>query len=187
MSYIGYNICFIIVFYAHAYDLKGHKLNTDYVLTFVPYFEFTDLTIEHFNNSVNSWNNAAGKKLMSISGERHYTTGYWKDYDKHYIYKEVRTDIDYVGRTKYFYSAWNSKILKSADILINSRYSFANSQREDRYDTWSVFIHEAGHAAGLAHTNLDDFNVVMNEGIKKNFLRRNLHSDDVSGIKYLYS
>lgn len=129
----------ISIFSASAYTTTGVKLNTDYVFSFVPYQGFTELTIDHFRNSANSWNSAAGLTLMSVSGERHNATGYPNNDNKHYVYKETRSDIRAVGQTTCYSSAWpNGNVLKSADVLINSYYQFANSQKENKFDTWSV-------------------------------------------------
>ncbi len=178
----------VSIFSAGAYVTTGVKLNTDYVFSFVPHQSFTDLTIEHFRNSTNSWNDAADLTLMSVSGARHNETGYPNNDNKHYVYKEVRSDLSVPGQTTCYNSAWpHGNVLKSADVLINSHFKFVNSQREDRFDTWSVFVHEAGHVAGLDHTNYtQDASIVMFPQAFMNFLRRYPQWDDINGINAIY-
>ncbi len=179
----------IPIFQSLAYRLEGHRLNTDYILTFVPHQDFSATTISHFNEALWNWNSTVGMSLMSREPTlRHNTTGYPQDDNKHYIYREFRDDIDKPGKVKYYYSAWpNDDVLKSADILINMAYPYSNGNQSNTLDTWSVFIHEAGHAAGLDHTEIQNINVVMYDTIYYNQLRRSLHQDDINGVKSIYN
>ena len=177
------------LFKTHAFTVAGHRLNTNYVFSFIPDSDLTEATIEHLGNSANSWNNAAGITLMNISGQRHSEVGYPRDDNKHYVYKERRTDITVPGQTKCYYSAWpHEDVLLSADVLLNSVFPFTNRQSPAKYDTWTVFIHEAGHVAGLDHTSLiEDMSIVMNPVTPANYLRRVLQPDDINGVKYIYN
>ena len=40
-------------------------------------------------------------------------------------------------------------LLTPADIAINMSFQWANSAQPGKYDVWTVFMHEAGHAVGI--------------------------------------
>ena len=179
----------IPIFQSFAYRTNGFILNTDYILTFVPHQDFGATTISHFNEALWNWNSTVGMSLMSREPTlRHNTTGYPQDDNKHYIYREAKSLINDVAQITIYRSAWpNEHVIKSADILINMKYSFSNGNQSNTYDTWSVFIHEAGHAAGLDHTQLSNNNIVMYDSIAYDQLRRSLHQDDINGVKSIYN
>lgn len=75
--------------------------------------------------------------------------------------------------------------VSSADININPYYPWANSKQPNCFDVCSVFTHEAGHAAGLAHS--DYKSATMYPYAERNSIEwRSLHSDDIAGIKARY-
>lgn len=172
-----------------AYNTTGHRLNTDYILTFVPHKDFGATSIAHFNEALWNWNSTVGMSLMSREPTlRHNTTGYPQNDNKHYIYREYNDNIEAIAQIKLYYSAWpNEDVLKSADILINTKHKFSNGNQSNTFDTWSIFEHEAGHAAGLHHTNLNNYNIVMYKEISTDMIRRNLHQDDINGIRSIYN
>ena len=179
----------IPIFQSFAYRTNGFILNTDYILTFVPHQDFGATTISHFNEALWNWNSTVGMSLMSREPTlRHNTTGYPDNDNKHYIYREAIDDINAVAQTTIYRSAWpNEHVIKSADILINMKYSFSNGNQSNTYDTWSAFMHEAGHAAGLDHTEIKNINVVMYEDLFYNQIKRSLHQDDINGVKSIYN
>lgn len=72
-----------------------------------------------------------------------------------------------------------------ADMLLNIYFPYVNGAYSGKYDTWGVFLHEAGHAAGMDHTT--SFTSVMYDTSRTNTLTyRYLQNDDKTGIKNLY-
>ena len=167
----------------YAYTTTGIKLNTDYTLTFVPYSGFEATSISHFNEALYQWNSAAGITLMSREPTlRHSSTTFPEDDNKTRIYKAY-ADPSAPGWTRVYTSTLTPNIAKSVDIDINTAFTWANSATPGAYDVWTVFIHEAGHAAGLGHTTSNG--AVMNVYPAGNTYRY-LNSDDINGITSLY-
>ena len=167
---------------ALAYKSLGFKITS--TITFVPYNGFTSTSIAHMGEAVRKWNTAAGSTLMKISSSTHsVTTGYPNTYDRNnYIYR-IDVGPGYVGECCYVYSA--DGVLRQADININVYYPFANSAQPNCYDLYSVFIHEAGHAAGLDDNdslNTTSVMYVCGPGVAK----RDLAVDDIIGIRAIY-
>ncbi len=174
-----------------AYVLIGGRIAI--VGNMIPSANFTSATITHMGQMFNLWNNAAGKTLMTISSSRHYdddTSANYRShaamYDKqHKTYREERGEYSAVGQ---MYGTrvtdfWLGTKIESADILINMQYSFANSAQPNRYDTATVFLHEAGHALGLGESNLQSFQSIMHQQMFMNVERRYLYQDDINAIK----
>ena len=113
-------------------------------------------------------------------------TSYPSNDDKSYIYKTYDSR-GYIGATK-LYNSFLSKILKSVDINLNTMYSFSNTADPGCYDVWSVFVHEAGHAAGLNDlTESSHSNCIMYYTLNENTTRRYLTAYDRQNIQGLYS
>ena len=172
----------------NAYTLMNTKLNTDYVLMFVPYSGFSDTSITHFNNALYKWNSAVDITLMRREPTiRHDKTDYPSNDSTSQIYKVHRTDIDAPGQSYRYGSEYFFLILTSGDILINSAFNFTNSSTvpDNYYDTYTVFIHEAGHIAGLNHpTNTTDAVMWPQDSGE---CWRDLKSDDIAGIRAIYN
>lgn len=181
---------------ANAYVLIEGKLDLE--SKFVPSKNFTDLTYSHMNEALWQWNKTAGKTIFSISYERHSNDndsqwGYDRpkstDNGVNEIFKEVRNDISYVGETaisRVEYSNIFTKwiVIEEADILINVKHKFANSAQSGAYDTWSIFLHEAGHALGLDDNPNSTYGTsVMYPYAKTNVTKRYLLNDDIQGVK----
>ena len=66
------------------------------------------------------------------------------------------------------------------EIDAHRNWSDAPDLPANAVDLKSVFLHELGHALGLAHSPHDD--AVMRAGIKPGQTRRRLHEDDAAGI-----
>ncbi len=166
---------------------NGYTINTDYVLIFTPYEGFGTTTIAHFNEALSRWNYAAGLTLMRREPTvRHQETTYPLDDDKSYIFKSYDAR-GYLGVTALFKSKL-SKVLRSVDINLNTMYAFANSGISGCYDVWSVFIHEAGHAAGLYELyEQEHSNCVMYYTVAPGVERRELTLYDGTNIQNLYS
>ena len=116
---------------------------------------------------------------------RHSLTGFPTGDDTSQIFKEVCEDSVAPGEAKRYLSWSDLSITRSADILINSAFSFTNGPniKSDQYDTWTVFIHEAGHVAGLDHSSEEtEVMYVSGSGIFK----RSLGYFDALGISNLY-
>jgi hypothetical protein len=167
---------------ALAYETLSHKISAS--KTFVPSSDFGSTSVTHMSNAVGKWNTAIGSTKMQISSTTHNTTGYYKDDGKNYVYKED-AGTDYVGECRYW---WNSSgNLTQADININPYYSWANSAQPNCYDLYSIFLHETGHAAGLADLYASsDSAAVMYGYASVNSTKRSLAQDDKDGIAAIY-
>lgn len=169
---------------ALAYKPLGFKITS--TITFVPYRGFTSTSIAHMGEAVGKWNTAAGSTLMKISSSTHsLTTGYPNTNDrKNYIYR-IDVGPGYVGECCYVYSA--DGVLRQADININVYYPFANSAQPGCYDLYSTFVHEIGHAVGLADLYDSAYSSSLmyykgSPGVEK----RNLTTDEINGIRSIY-
>lgn len=66
--------------------------------------------------------------------------------------------------------------------------AFANSAQVGCYDLYSIFLHETGHAVGLADLyGSSDTSKVMYGYVSRNATKRNLTADDKAGIASIYS
>lgn len=167
---------------AGAYALNGCHIET--MITFVPYSGFSSTTISHFNEALWQWNKYSGQSLMRRTPtETHSTTNYPSNDGNNYIYRVNTGTGDYVAQTTRYYNA-TTKVVASADINLNMYYKWANSAQSDRFDVWTVFVHEAGHVAGLAHST--NSSAVMYPTTKKNYLNRYPTQDDINGIQKIY-
>ena len=165
---------------AQAYDFNdGYITNT---ITFIPSTAFGAESIAAFNNALYPWNYQSGRTLMlRAANQSHGSLIYPYNDGKSYIYKVYAGD-EYVA---YFQRFPTSGPVGSADININPAYPWANSQQVDCFDVWSVFAHESGHAAGLAHSSYVD--ATMYKFASRNSIEwRTLHEDDIEGIQDLY-
>ena len=152
------------------------------MLLFIPYYGFGDTTISHFNEALWEWNSAVGQTLMRRDPTvRHYRTDYPSNDGENLIYRVNTGTNDYVGQaTRYTYG----NTIVSADINLNMYYSWANGAGANVYDVWTVFVHEAGHAAGLSHSAIR--NAVMYPTVSTNSTNRYLSNDDYTGIRVNY-
>lgn len=174
---------FALASVTNAYTLTGQRLAEGEVLLFIPYSGFGDLTIEHFNSALWGWNQSLGMTIMRRDPElRHSDTNYPNGDGKNYIYK-VNAGDTYLAQCTWYYNQ-TTGITLNADININSYYRWANEPHLTQYDVWTVFMHEAGHAAGLNHSSVN--NAVMYPSVAVNTAKRELDLDDHSGIRAIY-
>lgn len=173
--------------YAANYTFTGKKLRIENGvvvnggLNFIPYQGFGSTTVTHFNHACYPWNEASGFSLVSRSATTtHSKTAYPKKDGMNAIYA-VSDEDDYVAKCTWYYSG---NYVIEADINLNMKYQWANSAQSGRYDVWSVFMHEVGHAVGMGHSS--STSAVMYSVAKKNYTRRSLHTYDRQGIAALY-
>lgn len=154
----------------------------DGTLLFIPFYGFGDTTISHFNEALYQWNSAIDMTIMRRDPtERHYKHDYPNNDNKNYIYRTYLSANDYVAQTTRYTT--NDEIV-SADINFNMYFNWANSANPNTYDVWTVFLHEAGHAAGLSHSAYSSS--VMYPTVSTNTLKRYLSDDDRTGIRVNY-
>ena len=79
----------------------------------------------------------------------------------------------------------NSGKILDADILYNPTRTWSVSGAYSAIDVQSVATHEIGHEMGLNHSQYQDATMYYATG-NGNTQQRSLHSDDISGICYLY-
>lgn len=171
---------------ASAYSTwANYHIGSGKTLTFIPYEDFTSLTIQHIRESMQKWGNPVGRTLLSMSMSTHSETKGYKVKDgKNLICKEKAAN-EYIAQTwPTDYDLWTGE-LKEVDININRDCEFANSAQKGKYDLYSIFLHEAGHACGVGHSLLT--NAVMYEHSETGVQKRILTSDDKSGVKAVYT
>lgn len=170
---------------AFAYQTNGNKIVNP--ITFIPNSQFGTTSKTHMGYAVGKWNTAAGSTKMSVSTTTHSeSTGYPRRDDKCYIYRINTGGTDYVAQCASYRNSFG--YLYEADININVYYAFANSAQANCFDLYSVFLHETGHAMGLADLyNSSDAEKVMYGYMKRNTEKRNLTADDQAGIASIYS
>jgi len=76
---------------------------------------------------------------------------------------------------------WSGTVTDEADIALSTNFNWYADGIND-YDIETVLLHENGHALGLSHSEYID--AVMWYQYQE--VRRDLHSDDIAGVSYLY-
>jgi len=167
----------------NAFTLNSRKIYTPKAFSY--HMNFGSTTVSQFSAALSQWNSAANRNIMSLSGSTHANTDYPKLDDVNRIYR-LNVGNTYLGECQPWSLSTNYmfKALYEADININVYHDFANSAQANKYDVATVFIHEAGHAAGLDHTST--INQVMYPYGGTNFQLITLGSDDRGGMTYKY-
>lgn len=167
---------------AEAYSLKAWTIRNP--VNFIPHQDFGSTSISHMNSGLAKWNYQIGETLMT----RHPTTRHtYSNYPLregiNRVYRvPVGTD-EYLGQNTTYYSLLTGTV-EDTDININVSHPWANSAQPGKYDLYTVFLHEAGHAAGLGHSSYTA--AVMYAYTSPNTTKRYLHSDDINGINAKY-
>lgn len=191
-KYLKINVAFFVLilssFFAFqgisvdAYKTNPYKISSP--LTFIPHNNFSSTSISHFNDALYQWNAQAGKTLMTRhSTSRHTSNSYPQSDGINRIYRKGVGVGTYVAQATTRYNTTTKKVIES-DINMNISHPFANGAQPDKFDVWTVFLHETGHSAGLGHSAVAS--AVMYPTIKHNQLKRTLSSDDKLGINELY-
>lgn len=96
----------------------------------------------------------------------------------------MASPLGYAGSTTNYHS---NGILQESDINLNRNIKWALKAVSGYYDVYSVFLHEAGHVAGLKDLyQASDSNKVMYYSIGDNTEKRTLTQDDKNGVAALY-
>lgn len=169
---------------AMAYQTNGNIIYDP--ITFIPNSQFGTTSRLHMREAVGKWNAAAGATKMSVSATTHTnTSGYPRRDGKCYVYRINTGTNDYIAQCTSYKNLFG--YLYEADININVYYAFANSAQVGCYDLYSVFLHETGHAMGLADLyGSSDSAKVMYKYSSTNVTKRNLTADDKAGIASIY-
>lgn len=173
---------------ATAYMLEEPSYKVASTLVFTPHWEFGSTSIAHFNDAMYEFNKYTGQTLFRREPTlRHDETDESKYNLRNLIYRERYRALSAPGavrvwRTQPWYNPFVNHVY-FAHILIHINNRFVNGAEKGAYDTWTVFVHELGHVAGLDHTNIQ--NAVMN--VKSTgVLNRYLGQDDKNGLKKIY-
>lgn len=173
---------FLISQNAHAYKLYPYKISTP--LTFIPHENFGSTSISHFNDALYQWNHQAGKTLMTRHAtNRHNSNSYPQSDGNNRIYRKGVGTGPYLAQARTRYNTLTKNVIES-DINMNISYPFTNGAEFGKFDVWTVFLHEAGHSAGLDHSSVTT--AVMYPDINSNHLNRFLSTDDKLGINKKY-
>ena len=172
---------------ASAYSTwAGYHVGSGKTLTFTPDKNFTPLSMQHMRESMTKWNTAAGRTLIDMSTST-FTCPAGYDYEEkdgnNYISRVGAGDA-YIGHTHPTdYVLWTGE-WKEVDININIDQPFANSAQKGKYDLYSIFLHEAGHACGVGHSLLST--AVMYKNSDMGVEKRILTTDDKNGVNEVY-
>ncbi|XP_047326762.1 metalloendoproteinase 4-MMP-like [Impatiens glandulifera] len=71
------------------------------------------------------------------------------------------------------------------ELHFNARIPWVNGAEPGKMDIETVALHELGHVLGLYHSNVPS--AVMWPTSEPGVTKRNLHDDDIAGIKALYN
>lgn len=179
-------LSFVILFPVNtsAYNLTSAYIRS--TITFVPKAGFGDTTIQQFNDALYKWNSASGITLMkrSTATSTALLPVSEKADGQSTIFRYSTGSNDYVAKN-YIRINFNLHYVEESDININMFHSFANSAKPQTYDIFSVFLHEAGHTAGLDE-NWTMPGTVMYYDADKNLEKRTLSTDDINGITAKY-
>lgn len=165
-----------------AYTHTGRWI--DSVQTVIPYYGLSEMSITHIGNSLSQWNVAAEKFVLTmVKDTSHSLVNYPTRDSDNCIYKMSTGTNDYVAQTYSWYTSAGK--ITEFDINFNMYYPYTNGQLSGYYDTYSVFLHEAGHAIGMGHSSYKSS--VMYPYVYKDTLRRTLSDDDILGAKTIYN
>ena len=172
---------------ASAYSTwAGHHIGSGKTLSFVPDSTFTALSIQHMKESMKKWETPVNRALMTMSTTTHSSSNNYQKRDgKNSICKENVGSATYVAQTWATDYDWWTGEWKEVDINFNTHYTFANSGQKGKYDTYSIFLHEAGHVCGLDHALLSS--AVMYPDSDTGVEKRSLTSDDINGVRAVYN
>ena len=166
--------------------------------TWVPFtacFGISALSMSQFQSSFNRWNSALPYNKLWLSPDvRHHST--WDNRFDNFGNQIFRCVLPGgpIGRMQDRRRA-GSYInglpeYVEVNILLNTAHPFANEAWgcRYRYDVYTVFLHEAGHALGVGHTTRSDFRYMMNvmwPGIRPGEHRRFLGNYDLHALWWL--
>ena len=171
---------------AKAYTQDGQKHWVKDTIYLRPYSGFTDLTLQHMKSSVSQWDQAAGQLVIGISNLSHsdvnipFGNDCWDGVNR--ILKQA-DGYYYTART-YVDPEFYTGYVREADINLNANKKFANSGQNGCFDTYSAFLHEAGHVIGLGHATSTV--PVMYANLGTGVEKRTLQTDDKNGANYIY-
>ena len=171
---------------AFAYTLSGYKVQNN--LIYKPNNTIGQLSLVHMSDALGKWNSSAGKGILMLSSITHNMYNYPMRDNQNYVYKMNTGTSAYVAQNSIWYNS-ATKIILESDIVFNMYYPYANNPNPGTalYDTYSIFLHEAGHTVGLDDLyNASDSAKVMYGIASPGTMKRNLHSDDVSGAQHIY-
>ncbi len=183
---------------ANAYVLMDHKI--DVGTKYIPSSNFTQTTYSHMNEAMWQWNKDAGwfgpVTITTVSNSRHnndndsrfgFDRPLSRNNGEFCVYKETwsgrEDDVGVcLGQVELWPWPFENR-LSDADILINTYHRFANSAQPGCYDTWSVFLHEMGHAVGVGHPSIFTDSVMNSLVHGTGRTVRYLYQDDIDAIK----
>lgn len=170
----------------HTWMIRGSE-------TFIPTSSFTTTSNTHVSSAFSQWNYYVNTGSIFYKSSQTHTKTNFSSRDArndgiNRIYKVPNTtDFAYVGRTEVTLAAGSSVIITDIDININAAMPFANSGKTGSYDFWSIMLHEAGHAAGIDHSQHGFDSSIMHPRVDTGVERRTLFPDDIHGIRIKYN
>jgi len=175
---------------ADAWRLETWKIGSS-SLSFRVHQDFGTDSWGHMSQAAQKWNAEAGRTLISVSAIRHTNVNYPAKDSNNYIYRlDKGLKADYVGQGTIYLSSDGRTVIE-ADININTYHDFANSAQPNKYDVFTLVLHEFGHVVGLNHiiikvgeTTYDT--AVMWPAQEHNKEKRDLKPDDKAGLAERY-
>jgi len=143
----------------------------------VPYYiNSSSSRITEINAAATSWNNAGANFAFNYRGTHSRSGGPLYNGVNEIMWRDLGTN-----NALAIASIWVAgNIIMEADMSFNTRYNWSTSG--SIYDVQTVALHEFGHWVGLDHSST--FGSIMYYQYKGT--QRNLHQDDIAGIRYIY-
>lgn len=171
------------------------SLDTNSTLKYLVHEDFGATTFSHMNEALYQWNKTSGYPLMQRNPTVRHSLSDFGDNANHdtlnLVYRKRDSD-DYIGLNLIRTTDRSSCIIVESDINFNIRYSFANSAMANRYDAFSIFLHETGHTVGLSDIynprSYETDSVMIGDWSNRmnSTSWRSLRQDDINGVKVLY-
>lgn len=174
----------------HPYSTVS--LDTTKTLTYYLGSSFEQSSSANLNEALYLWNKNSGHSLMRRDpNKRHNVTDYGKpsSFDSLNLVYKIAVNADYVGENTL---RVNNYIVYESDINLNAKYDFTDGKAINKWDTFSLFLHESGHTTGLCdiynpYPYEKDSVMIGDWSTRSNSISwRSLRQDDINGLKVLY-
>ena len=163
--------------------MMPYKLVEGFNIRFIPHEDFGQTSVDHMNHALYVWNQAMGEGFLSRDPEHTHPDTNYPSYDgESKVYRRNYGTSTFVAQLT---PEDGGGILYAADIVFNMSFEWANSAQPGKYDVWTVFMHEAGHAVGIKD-NPRWPDAVMYAIAYPNQEKRSLHDFDLAMIDAIY-
>lgn len=131
--------------------LVSHNTPVDKPISFHIYNGFTDESKEQIYYACQNWNNSLniGREIVNTYPYSMGTNEIFENTEDgiNIVTKRANYDKEYTMAT--IFSRTSSYQMREADIIVNTRYPWANSSQVGKYNFYNSITHEMGHVVGL--------------------------------------